>query len=134
MHRIRTLVLYLFLICLCLPSVCLADGIRDVTPAEAYQIIQTNSANAPLTILDLRTTPEFLMGHIENAVLINFYDSDFAQRLGNLPRDATYLIYCHSGSRSTRVLSMMRQLGFTHVYHLATGIIGWYKADLPLVR
>jgi|GEM_PF-686917 len=111
-----------------------ASFLTDVTPEEALRLITEASEQDKLIILDIRTTPEFLIGHIANARHINFYDSDFTERLNALPKDMRYLIYCHSGSRSERALTIMRKLGFQKIYHLQTGIAGWYKANLPLER
>ncbi|WBF68879.1 rhodanese-like domain-containing protein [Desulfovibrio subterraneus] len=111
-----------------------ASFLTDVTPEEALRLINEASEQDKLIILDIRTTPEFLIGHIANAQHINFYDSDFTERLNALPKDMRYLIYCHSGSRSERALTIMRKLGFQKIYHLQTGIAGWYKANLPLER
>ncbi|MFV0350479.1 MAG: rhodanese-like domain-containing protein [Halodesulfovibrio sp.] len=108
--------------------------LTNVSPEEARLLITSATAEDELIILDIRTTPEFLVGHIANARHMNFYDNDFSEQLNALPKDKRYLIYCHSGSRSERALATMRKLGFQRIYHLRSGIAGWYKAGLPLER
>ncbi|UZP65851.1 rhodanese-like domain-containing protein [Desulfovibrio mangrovi] len=120
-----------FLLVLSMHAAAFAEA-GDVTPEEAIRLINEATPQNELVILDIRTAPEFMMGHIQNAVHMNFYNSDFETQLSTLPRDKRYLLYCHSGSRSERALAMMRKMGFHHVYHLQSGIVGWYKADLPL--
>jgi len=76
-------------------------------------------------VLDVRTRNEFRSGHISNAVNIDIYSSDFRIQIENLDKSKTYLIYCHSGSRSHSALKYMKSNGFDNVFHLDGGITYW---------
>jgi rhodanese-related sulfurtransferase len=101
--------------------------LKNVNPAEAYQLIQENAENDNFVILDVRTPSEYHEGHIEDAININFYESDFRAQLEELDTTKTYLIYCRSGGRSGNTLKIMEELGFQEVYNLSSGILGWKK-------
>ena len=85
-------------------------------------------------VLDIRTPKEIDKGYIEGAKFADFYQEDFSEKLSKLDRDASYLVHCAGGGRSTKVLTTLEELGFKNVTHLDGGIKGWTKADLPLSR
>jgi phage shock protein E len=108
-----------------------AAGVRVVSPEDAAATI----ADAPddLVILDVRTQEEFDEGHIEGAVMLDFYRDDFADELATFDRDVPYVLYCRSGSRSEQARVLMEDLGFTSVEDIDGGIVGWQEAGLPVV-
>jgi rhodanese-related sulfurtransferase len=83
-------------------------------------------------VLDIRTPREFKSGHIRGARLLDYYSSDFVERLKRLDREKTYLVYCRSGNRSGKSLTIFKRLGFRRVFHLDTGIAGWLKEKYPV--
>ena len=87
------------------------DGISTISAQEAAAI--TDDPPADLVVLDVRTPEEFSEGHLEGAVLVDFYDADFAEQLAALDPDVPYLVYCRSGNRSGQTLDIMQQLGFS---------------------
>ncbi len=107
--------------------------IQQIGPSEAYQLIQQRQGDPDFVILDIRTPQEFLAGHIQGAVNVDFYAPDFKQQLDQLPKDKVYFVYCNSGNRSGQAMPMFRELGFTEVYELKGGIQAWYQAGYPLV-
>ena len=106
-------------------------SIRVVSPDEASGIV--SSPPEGLVILDVRTAEEFAEGHVEGAVQLDFYASDFVDRLGELDRDTPYLIYCRSGNRSGEIRSIMSELGFEDVADVDGGIVSWAGAGQQLV-
>lgn len=108
-----------------------AAGIRVVSPEQAAATI----ANAPadLVILDVRTQEEFDEGHIEGAVVLDFYRDDFAEALAEFDPDVPYVLYCRSGNRSSGARAIMAELGFASVEDVDGGIVGWEGAGLPVV-
>lgn len=108
-----------------------ASGIRVVAPEQAARTI----ADAPegLVILDVRTDDEFTDGHIDGAVLLDFYRDDFADRLAEFDPTVPYVLYCRSGNRSGQARAIMDDLGFGSVEDIDGGIVGWLDAGLPIV-
>lgn len=108
-----------------------ATGIRLVD-ASAGRSIQTDPPEN-LVILDVRTAEEFDEGHLEGAVMIDFYQEDFADRLAELDPDVPYLLYCRSGNRSGQTAALMKELGFTDVADVDGGILAWAQGGNPIV-
>jgi rhodanese-related sulfurtransferase len=108
--------------------------IENVTPEEAFTLIQGNEGNPDFVILDVRTPEEFADGYIEDAILIDYYSDTFRDELNNLDKNKEYLIYCRSGNRSGRTLPIMEELGFQEVHDISGGIIAWTAEGLPLIQ
>ena len=104
----------------------------DVTPQEAFTLIQENEGNPDFVILDIRTPEEFDEGHIAGAIMIDFYSMSFRIDLDKLDKDKTYLLYCRTGNRTGQTIPTMEELGFQEVYHLVDGIVAWKEAMMPV--
>ena len=89
--------------------------------------------NKNIVIIDVRTNGEILSGKIKNSLEIDFYKSDFTEKLNKLDKTKTYLVYCRSGNRSGKTLKIMEKLGFKIVYDLAGGIGTLNKNSYPLI-
>lgn len=110
----------------------LADpGVRVVPASEGAATLDNPPED--LVILDVRTPDEFAEAHIEGALLIDFYDADFASQLAELDPDVPYLVYCRSGNRSGQAAALMEELGFRDVIDIDGGILSWSQANLPTV-
>ena len=105
--------------------------IEDITPQEAFTLIQENQGNPDFVIIDVRTPEEFAEEHIENAINIDFYSETFRDELNKLDRNKTYLVYCRSGRRSGNALNIMKELNFREVYNISGGIIEWKAKGFP---
>lgn len=108
--------------------------IKDVTPQEAFDLIQDNQNDPDFVIIDVRTAAEFTEGYIETAENIDFYASTFRNQLDDLDKSKTYLIYCRSGNRSGQARDIMAELHFEEVYNVSGGMIAWQAAGLPTVK
>ncbi len=108
--------------------------IEDITPQEAFTLIQNNQNNPDFVIIDVRTPGEFGAEHIENASNIDFYSEAFRDELNNLDKNKTYLIYCRSGGRSGSALAIMAELNFKEAYNILGGINLWTTEGLPTVK
>ncbi len=106
------------------------DGLTTISAQDAAAI--TAAPPADLVVLDVRTPAEYSEGHLEDSVLVDFYEADFADQLAALDPDVPYLVYCRSGNRSSQTLDMMQQLGFTSAADVAGGILAWADAGLPV--
>lgn len=96
--------------------------VKVITVPEAKTIL-AEEANA--IILDVRTPEEFQEGHIEDAILINFFDENFEEQVALLDKNKPVLIYCRSGNRSNKASKILADLGFTEIYDITEGYAGW---------
>ena len=108
--------------------------IEDITPQEAFTLIQENQNNPDFVIIDVRTPEELTEGYIENAINIDFYSETFRDELDNLDKDKNYLIYCRTGNRSGKALNIMAELSFKEVYNMLGGITEWKAEGLPIIK
>jgi len=76
-------------------------------------------------LLDVRTPEEFAGGNIDGAINIDFKGPDFEQKIGELDKTKTYLVYCLSGIRSKKAADRMSELGFESLYVLNGGYSAW---------
>ena len=108
--------------------------IENITPEEAYILMQENKDNPNFVILDVRTPEEFLGEYIENAVNLDYYSDTFRNDLDKLDKNKSYLIYCRSGRRSENALNMMKELDSREVYNMLGGITKWKSEGLPTTK
>ena len=113
------------------PSLADSPGVRLVSATDGAAI--ADNPPEDMVILDVRTLEEFAEGHIEGATMLDFYESDFGERLSQLDKDVPYLLYCRSGNRSGQTAAMMQQLGFSDVADVDGGIVSWLSTGLPTV-
>lgn len=107
---------------------------KDVTPQEAYSLIQENKTNPNFIILDVRTPREFAGGHIEGAVNIDYNAPTFKDDVNGLDKTKMYLVYCRTSRRSRGAFDLMKALEFQEVYHMLGGIVGWTSEGLPTAK
>jgi rhodanese-related sulfurtransferase len=103
-------------------------GYRDVTVSAAGPHL------AIARVIDVREPDEYVgpLGHIAGAELVPL--TTIPDAASGWDRAATYVIVCRSGARSGRAAAWMASAGFTDVYNLAGGMMGWNDAGLPVAR
>lgn len=105
----------------------------EATDNLGAQDFQAKTQEAGVVTLDVRTPDEFAGGHLVNALNIDVESATFDSELSKLDKDATYAVYCRSGSRSAVAVLRMKSAGFTNVVNMNAGILQWRAAGLPLV-
>ena len=108
--------------------------IKDITPDEAFVLIDKNKDSLNLVILDVRTPKEFEGEHIENAINLDFYSETFKDDLSKLDKNKIYVTHCQLGGRSAKTVVIMKDLGFVEVYNITGGIADWKSKGLPTVK
>ena len=87
-----------------------------------------------LTLLDVRTTPEFRAGHLPGTQWIDWFSPQFADEVAKLDKDKFYLVYCAGGVRSARACKKMTGMGFKYLVDLAPGFKGWKAAGKAIEK
>ena len=103
---------------------------NTATPVDAHSIIQKGEA----LVIDVRTPAEFAEGHLAGAWNFDIHDATFMERLKGLEHTAQYVVYCQSGGRSSRAVSIMHELGFRSAVDMMGGITAWKKAGFPVEK
>ncbi|HET7645605.1 MAG TPA: rhodanese-like domain-containing protein [Candidatus Limnocylindria bacterium] len=86
-----------------------AGTVRELSEAQAVAELPSR------VIIDVRTPAETADGMLAGALNIDFQAPDFRERIGQLDRDASYLLYCRTGNRSAQAAAVMAELGFADV-------------------
>ena len=105
----------------CQPAAQQGDQFVDLNLSE----FEAKMAEDGVVVLDVRTPEETAEGKIDGAAEIDFHAPDFQERIATLDKNATYLVYCRSGSRSASASGIMKEMGFKEVYNLLGGYQAW---------
>lgn len=93
-------------------------GGSDLEPEEQEQV-RALLASGEAVLVDVRTPGEFSGNGLEGAKNIPVQQLD--QRLGDVgDKDDPVVVYCRSGSRSSRAAQMLERAGFETVYDLGS--------------
>lgn len=107
-----------------------ADGYTDYNAARFKDYI----AEPGVQLVDVRTPQEYVDGHIEGAVNIDFYDRNFVEECDSaLDKSRPVALYCRSGHRSGLAADMLSKTGF-NVTNLEGGILAWIAAGMPTCK
>lgn len=85
-------------------------------------------------LIDVRTKGEYSKGHIENALNISYFGSDFKEIIEKLPKDKLVFMYCETQHRSPLASKLMKRKGFCHIIDLRGGFIKWEHQNMPIVK
>ena len=103
-------------------------------PVEQYE--QFIAEHPDAVLIDCRKPEEHETVRIPNSLHYDYLSHDFWDRLEQLPKDKTYLVYCNTCRRSIRSCTLMQNGGFQNVYNLDGGLREWVeqKGDTGLIR
>ena len=93
-----------------------ASAVEKISGTRAKELVKAGAL-----LVDVRTASEFEDRHIDGARNVPL-DTVGAADLG--PKDATVVLYCHSGRRSATAAEELQKRGYTHVKDLG-GIDQW---------
>ena len=125
-------ILFIFLIvflCSC-SNQSISQSIQNIDAV----LFEVNSNKGNSIIIDVRTKEEFVSGHIYDATNIDYYGSDFKEKLDLVNKDVPILVYCRIGGRSSRAANIMQSLGFTEVYNLVGGFEAWEDNGFDVIK
>lgn len=109
-------------------------AVKEVDAEEARVIIDEKKGSPDFVILDVRTVKEYSGGHIEGSTNIDVKSETFTDEVGKLDKSKTYIVHCRTGRRSETAVKIMEELGFTDIYWMRDGIVGWQGAGYPVTK
>ena len=96
-----------------------------------YNEFKKQVENTNVQLIDVRTPDEYIMGHIEGAINVDFKNDDvFDSFFNDLNKSDTIYLYCRSGNRSKKSADKLISLGFQKIYDLDGGFIEWNLNEL----
>lgn len=102
-----------------------------VAEVDAAALADELASDAPPLVLDVREPWEADIATIPGSLLIPL--GDLGDRLGELDPEASVVVYCHLGVRSSYAARQLASIGFGHVRNLAGGIDAWSRSVDPAV-
>lgn len=91
---------------------------ENITIKEMLEILKTNSNTV---LLDVRSSQEYIEGHIRGSINIPVYDIE-KQAKNKLNKNSIIIVYCSAGIRSKRAIQILEKLGYENLYNVEGGI------------
>lgn len=127
----RTMIFNFLLFTLLASSCSQAQNVKELSVSD----FEKKMASIPTkTILDVRTADEYQRGHLQDAILIDYYKSDFKQQLSKLDKNKPVFVYCASGGRSGSASDVLSDMGFKQIYDLQGGMNAWKREAKKIVK
>jgi rhodanese-related sulfurtransferase len=108
----------------------MAAGPASIEPKTVVERLAWGDRS--LVLLDVRTLAEYAEGHVPGA--INIPHTEIAARIAELSeaRKADLVVYCRSGNRTEQALGVLREAGFSRLFHLKGDYLGWSEEKRPV--
>ena len=103
---------------------------------DAVELKNKFTQGENIILIDCREQDEWDRGHIAQAILAPL--SDFKNKIDKLEsentmtRDKEIIIHCRSGKRSMRACGFLKDRGYTHLFNLEGGLLGWEEEGFPV--
>lgn len=100
----------------------------DVQPADIKARLDRGDS---FELLDVRDEDEIELAALPHTANIPAYE--ISERTSEIDRTRDVVVFCHSGGRSARVVTLLRLQGFDNVYNMNGGISRWSAEIDPTV-
>jgi phage shock protein E len=111
---------------------CAQSGDKGYTDVKVIDLKE--KLGTEITILDVRTPNETNQGHVEGAILIDYFGDNFIAEVNKLDKEKPIYVHCKVGGRSAKASKLMIENGFKHVYNVDGGFDAWKDAKYPIVK
>jgi rhodanese-related sulfurtransferase len=101
--------------------------VDEVAPAEVARRLRGEPAR--LVLLDVREPFERELARIEPSLHVPMHE--VPERLAEIAKDRTVVVYCHTGGRSALVAGFLERAGYPDVVNLRGGIDAWSREVDP---
>jgi hydroxyacylglutathione hydrolase len=102
-----------------------AGEIKTVNIWTVHEL-KENIDDDSIFLLDVRKNVDWPKMHIEGAYHI--FVGELKERLSELPRDKSIVIYCDVGYKTSLAVSVLEKHGFNNLTNVLGGITAWVKA------
>ena len=135
----KTRIILPLLAALLIPIALLAADDKATAPKPVAKRIGVEEydklrSNTNVMLLDVRSAAEFEKGRIPGTINMDVNATKFAEMIGTLDKNKTYLVNCAVGMRSAKACKKLESAGFKELYDLAPGFDGWKKAGKPVEK
>lgn len=105
-------------------------GVSGINPQQLVDLL--NHADA--TVVDVRTQERFEQGHILGAISIPKENFGGNLKMLNKFKSKPVILVCPAGLDSPKMGKLLKENGFTQLYHLSGGMDAWYAQSMPVVK
>ena len=105
---------------------------KGTVPFIQVEDLKNMKKDKDIYVLDIRSPAEYKISHIENAQLVT-YKSFKVEKVKDIPKNATIIVYCSIGYRSERVGEKLIKAGYQSVNNLYGGIFNWKIHGLKMI-
>jgi rhodanese-related sulfurtransferase len=104
-----------------------ANTVKEIEASELA--LWVNDANHKMRVIDVRQMQEIATGTVPKAEAFPLHI--LPAKIHELSHEEKLVIICRSGARSAQACLFLQQQGFSNVYNLRGGMIGWTQCGLP---
>lgn len=104
-----------------------SNAIKEIDATELAQWV--NDASHGLRVIDVRQMQEIVHGTVPKAEALPLHT--LPAKIHELSREEKLVMVCRSGARSAQACMFLQQNGFSNVYNLRGGMMGWMQSGLP---
>ncbi|MEZ4744321.1 MAG: rhodanese-like domain-containing protein [Bdellovibrionota bacterium] len=105
---------------------------KEILPQEVSRL---SEEGGQIKLIDVRTPEEFteIRSVLAQNLPLDQLSSEKVESLGLKKDDPIYMI-CRSGARSAKACEILADAGFTQLYNVTGGTLGWAEKGLPTAK
>ncbi|OGS94053.1 MAG: sulfurtransferase [Gallionellales bacterium RIFCSPLOWO2_02_FULL_57_47] len=107
-----------------------SNTIKEIDASELAKWV--NDATHDLRVIDVRQMQEIAMGTVPRAEPLPLHT--LPAKVHELSREEKMVMVCRSGARSAQACMFLQQQGFSNVYNLRGGMMGWVQSGFPAAQ
>jgi sulfur-carrier protein adenylyltransferase/sulfurtransferase len=105
--------------------------VPELTPTDLKE--RLDRGDVPL-LVDVREHFERRIADLPEHGQLRIPTGELYHRMGELDRRCTIVLYCRSGSRSAWAARLLLERGYTDVFNLRGGVLGWRQEVDPTLQ
>lgn len=105
--------------------------IPEITPTDLKGWL--DRGDVPI-LVDVREYFERRIADLPDHGQLRIPTGEFFQRMTELDRDRTIVLYCRSGSRSEWAARLLLERGYEKIFNLRGGVLGWRAEVDPTLQ
>ncbi len=105
-------------------------GVPGVSPQQLVDLLNHKDA----VVIDIRSHERFDLGHILGAHNIPSENFEPGLKTLNKYKAKPIVLVCAQGNDSPKKGKVLKQNGFTELYHLSGGMDAWHAQGMPVTK
>lgn len=102
-------------------------NVKEIDASQLAQWVGDDSHK--MRVIDVRGMEEIAMGTVPKAEALPLHT--LPAKVHELDKAEKLIMICRSGARSAQACMFLQQQGFSNVYNLRGGMMGWVQSGFP---